>query len=761
LVKKFAFRQERDAGGNNESLVGGKMKQGSKGVIVFSILIIVSLIISACQTAAPGEAEVIRETVVITQVIEGTPVEVVITATPGEQPAQTTPVPQGQTIPATGMVECLPLPDVPEAAAFNGQSVARVNPQPATVSTSAEQSSAVYGKLAPVAFQQQQGEVYNVGVFSDVTTLNYWAGNGPDNTVWNSYMLPPRLSMFGLSEQVFAFTPVAAAVDLPDPLVEEGGFFVTEVPMRQDITWSDGQPFTANDVAFTANAVLELGLLSGNWASWYDSNFLDRVEAVDDYTVRYVFHTRPGLARFEYGVLTAPILAEHYWAPLVEDALQPVRALGDNPNDDDLLGAQQEAQQELFAHDPQAEPLAGSFLYTRWEPGAFFDNDANEDYFLTGEVVNIYEGGGYQSGDTTVGDVSGTPMTTVEVGPHVEAVVYTIYGTQDAAILALRNGEVDFVLNSLGLQRGLADQIRNDPNLTVVENPTNGFRYLSFNNRREPMNDCSFRQAVAVLIDKEFVTNTILQGVAYPLYTFVPEGNAAWYTDDVPMIGQGLNRQQRLNLAIAILEQAGYSFEGGNAPTFDTTGQSVTPGGRLLMPDGNPVPNLTLIAPSAGYDPLRSTFAIWIETWLTEFGIPTNAELSGFNVLVPRIFTEQDFDMYILGWSLGIFPDFLYDFFAEEQAVLDGNNAGGYVNPEFEELANNILTCTDFDECRVYSDQIQQLLATEVPYVVLFDTGIIEAYRSASIDFPFTQQLSGLQYTHQGGGTMQSAVQVR
>jgi peptide/nickel transport system substrate-binding protein len=43
------------------------------------------------------------------------------------------------------------------------------------------------------------------------------------------------------------------------------------------------------------------------------------------------------------------------------------------------------------------------------------------------------------------------------------------------------------------------------------------------------------------------------------------------------------------------------------------------------MPNGQPVPPLNMPAPSAGYDPLRSTFAIWIETWLNEFGIPLNA----------------------------------------------------------------------------------------------------------------------------------------
>jgi peptide/nickel transport system substrate-binding protein len=78
---------------------------------------------------------------------------------------------------------------------------------------------------------------------------------------------------------------------------------------------------------------------------------------------------------------------------------------------------------------------------------------------------------------------------------------------------------------------------------------------------------------------------------------------------------------------------------------------------------------------------------------------------------VPKIFTEQDFDMYILGWSLSIFPDYLYDFFAEEQAVLDGNNAGGYVNPEFEAAARALLECEGIDACKEIADELQIISA--------------------------------------------------
>jgi ABC-type transport system substrate-binding protein len=276
------------------------------------------------------------------------------------------------------------------------------------------------------------------------------------------------------------------------------------------------------------------------------------------------------------------------------------------------------------------------------------------------------------------------------------------------------------------------------------------------------MNDCAFRQAVAVLIDKEFVTGTILQGVAFPNYGFVPPGNAFWFNADIPELGKELDREQRTKLAVAILEQAGYSWEGDQKPVWDADNLQVTPAGRLLMPDGTPVPSLIMPAPSPGYDPLRSTFAIWIETWLNEFGIPLEAQLAGFNVIVPVIFTEQNFDMYILGWSLGIFPDYLRDFFAEEQAAQDGNNAGGYVNPEVEARLGEILTCETFESCKTIADELQVILATELPYVLLFDTGIIEAYRSASVEYPFTEALSGLQYYHQGpGAALQSEVSIR
>ncbi len=712
--------------------------------VVLLALVLVAALVSACGSAATPA--------VVTVEVQGPGGQTtIVTATPGPAPVDTS-----GPIDASGLVACNPLPSM--AISHDPGVAAPAAPAPRPLSVAGSH----------IANPAQQGQtVYKVGVFSDITTTNFWGANGPDNTIYNSYMLPPRLALYALADRTWQFVPALATQAAPPALEQDGDNWTATVEMRGDVMWSDGTPVTAADAAFTANTALKFAIVAGNWATWYDGNYLSSVEAVDATHVKYIFHTKPGLARYEYGVLQAPILQAAFWQPLVDDAAKPIDDLGANPAADALTAAQAEATNNLYAVDPTGEPLAGSFLFKTWETGAYLENDTNPNFYDNGTTVTQYANGAYQQkpasteGFTLYGDATGDVAVQYTYGPYVDAVVYTIYGTQDAALLALRNGDVDFVLNSLGLQKGLADQVQSDPNISVIQNNTNGFRYLSFNERRRPMNDCSFRQAVAVLIDKEFVTNTILQGVAFPLYTYVPEGNAAWYFSDVPKLGQGLSREERVNLAVAILEQGGFTWTDDQKPTWDPDNLQVNQAGRLIMPDGTPVPDLNLWAPSAGYDPLRSTFAIWIETWLKEVGIPVTANLAGFNALIPRIFTDHDFDMYILGWSLSIFPDFLYEYFAEEQAAPDGNNAGGYVNPVMEDLGHQLLACDSVDACKQIADQIQTLLSTESPYVILFDTGIIEAYRSASVEYPFTTSLAGLQFLHIGGGDMQSLVHVK
>ena len=599
--------------------------------------------------------------------------------------------------------------------------------------------------------------IYQMGIFAEPITRNFWNYyGGPGGSVWTGYVMAGHsASLYGYSEQRFDWVPNVAA-DLPADLAKETvdgtEFWTVEVPLKQGILWSDGEELNADDVVFTVNTVLDIGL-GASWGSAVDSAFLDSVEALDSHNLKINFKATddegnpqtPGLSVWQYGLGFMPILAEHYWASVVEEA----KAAGDK-------AAQVEA---LFAHVPEGEPTIGGFTFSRWEPGAFFETDAAPNYSYKGATVTQYANGAYSEeiprlgfSTTLFGDASGDKVLEFEQGPHVDSTLFSIYGNQDAAVLALINGDVDYVFNPLGLEKGFQDRINSAEDVTIVRNLDNGIFYMGFNTRKGPMSYKEFRQAVSTVIDKEFVTQSILQGAAIPMYAMVPEGNALWHNADVVKYGQGLDRTQRMTQAVDLLKSAGFTFE--QEPVVSEDGLFVeTQGSGLRMPDGTEVPELELVSPSPGYDPLRANFAIWIERWMNDLGIPVNVNLSGFNVIAGKLFSEtvaEDLDMWILGWSLSLYPDYMERFLHSRNAPENqegGLNWGGYSNPDFDRLSFDLLSETTIEGAMTSVRQLQEFLAEDLPYVPLFTIPKLDSYRPSRIDFPFTNVLGGIEGT--------------
>ncbi len=191
------------------------------------------------------------------------------------------------------------------------------------------------------------GDVYRMAVLSDMTTLNIWAAYDPDASIWNYAVYGSFWpTAYGLTDHRWDFIPSLAA-DMPSDLEQEGDFWVCTVPLRQDAMWSDGAPITANDYAWTAETVLFFDL-SGNWEN-YDGAFLDHIEAVDDYTAKLYYHTKPGLSRHQYGVLQAPILNSAFWQPLVQPLLDQMAEIKDlDPESEDYIAKREELVQALY-----------------------------------------------------------------------------------------------------------------------------------------------------------------------------------------------------------------------------------------------------------------------------------------------------------------------------------------------------------------------------------------------------------------------------
>lgn len=559
---------------------------------------------------------------------------------------------------------------------------------------------------------------YTLGIFQDVTTDNVWnLIDTAGNTVWNSYFLDPTTgAMYDIELPGNELQPDLAADDLGE-VTQDGDVWVGEITLRDDIVWSDGEAITAEDVAFTWSTAVEFEL-TANWQDYVDADIVTGVEAVDDTTVRITYNAEPGLAVWGPGtsVLLMPVQPEHFWGPVVEEARGT-----ENPRDTLLAASGAEA------------PAAGPTIYADRQEGSFAATTANPNYFDAG--TEITSGG-----------------VTYSSGPFAENFQFPLYGGQEAAVLALADGEVDLLLNPLGMQRGFQDQVSENPDLTAIVNPTNGYRFMAFNHSRAPMSDPAFRDAMTALINKEFVTDNLLQGVAFPLYVILPEGNTAWYNEEVATelteVGYaGLEDNERRQIAIDLLTEAGYTWD--VAPAIDGEG-NFTAGQGIIGPDGNAIEQLQLVHPTASYDPLRATFGGYIAGVAQEMGIPMVSVPTDFNKIVADVFALDEnnqytspFDMFILGYSLGnaAFPTFHCSFFCTGG---DSNNTQ-YSNEEYDAAAADFDAAQTTEEAYAAMWEMERLIARDKPHVPLFDTGILEFYNNR-VEFPFTETLSGLQF---------------
>ena len=144
--------------------------------------------------------------------------------------------------------------------------------------------------------------VYRIGLQSDVDNMNPFSTY---NTIpWECF----RVGYNFLTWYDADYKPTPDLAD-PVPSVDNGG--VTEggrvwtFHIRPNVKWSDGEPLTAQDVAYTYNRILRQDL------SMYSSYFtgVTKVEAPDDATV-VITSAKPN------AVMTAlyvPILPEHVW----------------------------------------------------------------------------------------------------------------------------------------------------------------------------------------------------------------------------------------------------------------------------------------------------------------------------------------------------------------------------------------------------------------------------------------------------------------
>ncbi|RME06191.1 MAG: ABC transporter substrate-binding protein [Anaerolineae bacterium] len=609
-------------------------------------------------------------------------------------------------------------------------------------------------------------ETFRIGTLGEPVTLNYWQYLGGAPTVWTYYVLsnvPARL--FALSDTRFQLVP-SLAKDMVLPAQNADGTWSVTVELLADARWSDGEPITAEDVVFTFDVCKQLGL-DGEWPSYCTPAGAEiTAEAVDELSVRFTFQQQPTLLVWQAGLAQMPVLPRHYWQDVAEQALAQVAGV-DLPSAEDVAGCTAEstsaactawaayegARSVLYTADASGQPVAGAYAIEEWRPGEYIRLVENEQYPFRGMQIAEYADGTWERKfpDGVVqqlyGNAQGEKTLEYEVGPFNPQVEFLLYPDWDSLGNALLAGDVQYVLDPQSppdewLQKFmLADQIR-----TFV-NSDYDLYYLAFNLLKSPAASPEFRQAVDALVDRGFLVNQVLNRRGFPLYTAMPPANAFWYNAAAETPYRDLSRAERLSEAVAVLKRAGWQWD--NEPYWDAHLQAVVAGQGLKLPDGRPVPELTLVAPGYTFDPVRATAALWLARWVSDLGIAVRTELLGRDALLERVFINADFDMYIIGWGLGSpdLPLYFSDFWYSGNCTFEsgGNNTTCFKNSDFDALVERFSTAADVESAREIVFAMQEILAEQRPVLPLYSQAVYDVARR-NVVFPFTTALGGLKY---------------
>lgn len=241
---------------------------------------------------------------------------------------------------------------------------------------------------------------------------------------------------------------------------------------HDDGKWTDGEPLTAHDAAFT------LELLRSGQVEGFRSLVvgIESATALDDTTIRvtYVEATATALLNLAH----IPILPRHIYAPLLDD---PAAGLDD-------LGAQ--------------AVTAGPFRVAHYEDG----------FLLLERHEQAYG-----------------PK------PEVDRIAWTHYRSDENMVADLRSGVIDAIDDPSGIPADF-ESLRRDPSVVSWRSDGSAMWYVGFNSNpaKEKNRELllpGVRRALSMAIDRDRIVREVLGGMGEPAGTIVPPVLDEWRGD--------------------------------------------------------------------------------------------------------------------------------------------------------------------------------------------------------------------------------------
>ncbi|MFF4904693.1 ABC transporter substrate-binding protein [Streptomyces sp. NPDC001260] len=431
--------------------------------------------------------------------------------------------------------------------------------------------------------------------------------------------------------------------------------------IRSDAKWSDGQKVTAQDAAWTFDK-----MMTDEAAATANGSFVANFRTVSAPSpTQLVIRLKKPQATMT--ALDVPIVPEHIWKDVKDFS--------------------------KFNND-KSFPIVGDgpFVLTDYKADSYVRLKANKDFWRG--------------------------------APKFDELVFKYYKDQDAAVAALRKGEVSFVAGQPALTPAQAASLKGQKDIHVNEGPGRRFYALATNPGAKARNGQKFgdgdpslldqrvRNALFMAVDRKAVIDKVFQGHAVEGQGYIPPRFSTYFWK--PSASQDLSYDPAK--AAQLLDQAGYKK---NAD------------GKRVGKNGKPL-NYRVLCHAT--DPNDKAVGQYLKEWWGKLGIGMTLDCLD-NVTDPWL--AGKYDLAFDGWSVNPDPDF----------VLSIHTCGALpATPKDTGATDNFICDKTYDE--LYAKQLAEYDSAKRADIVkqmesrLYDLGYmnvmaypnaVEAYRTDQI----------------------------
>jgi len=410
----------------------------------------------------------------------------------------------------------------------------------------------------------------------------------------------------------------------------------------EDATWSDGEPVTADDVIFTWDTAMNERMDTAHLRGYIAENVADW-EKLGPYTVKFTLKQPYFDAVGVTGNLLI-IIPKHIYGDYDPETF--------NTEISDLVIG------------------SGPFILEQWDRNDKIILRRNENYW--------------------------GPK------PAIERYIVRIIENELPTLQQFKAGDVDLisVTGEQWTENADAPWIRErDARKFLYYSPRGGYTYIGYNMRLPYFADKRTRQALTMLIDRQKLIDTLLDGLAAPItgpFFFKSDQ----YNQDIEPWPYDPQRAREL------LRDVGWS---------DTDGDGIID--MDLDGDGDREPfEVTYLLPAGGV--FGERLQNFVQQAFREAGIKLNLDQLEWSVFLERL-NERQYDMVTLSWTGSPEGD-PYQIWHSASEPNRGSNHVGFINQRADELIETARRELDYDKRMKLWHEFHELVHEEQPYTFLY-----------------------------------------